>query len=115
MRDGFAYGLDEGILSCIDDRHRRKKWKRGKYGHGQVLLVDDLLLVQSEEGDVALVEANPKAFRELARFTAVTGKAGIRRRSGGRKLLVRSDRKRPATSCPPLRPESRLAPAVSKP
>ena len=56
-----------------------------------VLLVDDLLLVQSEAGDVALVEANPKAFRELTRFTAVEGTAWNPPALAGRKLLVRSN------------------------
>jgi outer membrane protein assembly factor BamB len=91
VRDGFAYGLDEGILSCIDIANGAKKWKKGKYGHGQVLRVDDLLLVQSERGDVALVEANPKAYRELTRFSAISGQSWNYPALSGNRLLVRSD------------------------
>ena len=54
--DGFAYGLDDGILVCLDLATGARKWKGGRYGHGQVLRVDDLLLVQAEAGDVVLVE-----------------------------------------------------------
>jgi len=91
VRDGMAYGLDEGILSCIDIASGAKKWKRGKYGHGQVLLIDDLLLVQSEQGDVALVGATPEAYRELTRFSAVSGQSWNYPALSGNKLLVRSD------------------------
>ncbi|HTM52729.1 MAG TPA: PQQ-binding-like beta-propeller repeat protein [Pirellulales bacterium] len=91
LRDGFAYGLDEGILSCIDVATGSKKWKRGKYGHGQVLLVGDLLLVQSEQGDVALVAADPAGYRELSRFAAISGQSWNYPALAGNKLLVRSE------------------------
>ncbi len=91
VRDGFVYGLDEGILSCIEVASGAKKWKKGKFGHGQVLLVGDLLLVQSEQGDVALVEASPDAFKELTRFTAVSGQSWNCPALSGHKLLVRTD------------------------
>lgn len=74
VRDGHAYGLDNGILECVSVDDGRRRWKRGRYGHGQVLLVDDLLLIQAEDGRIALVEASPKAFTELASFQALTGR-----------------------------------------
>lgn len=91
LKDGHAFGLDEGVLSCIDLSSGNKTWKRGKYGHGQLLLVGDLLLVQSETGDVALVEANPKKYVELARFAAVGGQSWNCPALAGNKLLVRTD------------------------
>jgi outer membrane protein assembly factor BamB len=104
IRDGFVYGLDEGILSCIDVASGAKKWKKGKFGHGQVLLVGDLLLVQSEQGDVALVEANPDAFKELTRFTAVSGQSWNCPALSGHKLLVRSDQEAACYELPAARP-----------
>jgi outer membrane protein assembly factor BamB len=44
--------------------------ERGRYGQGQILGVDDLLVVQAESGDVALVAATPAAYRELGSFSA---------------------------------------------
>jgi outer membrane protein assembly factor BamB len=97
VRDGFVYGLDDGaFLVCLDLADGELKWrsKRGAdYGHGQILLVDDLLIVQSETGDIALVAADPKKFEELGRFTALpTGVSWNQPIVTGRKLLVRNDK-----------------------
>lgn len=74
LRDGAIYGLDEGILTCLDLATGERRWKKGRYGHGQVLLVEDVLLVLAEDGEVALVEATPDKPRELATFPALEGK-----------------------------------------
>jgi outer membrane protein assembly factor BamB len=62
----FIYGLDEGILVCIDAKDGKRRWKGNRYYHGQILLQDNLILVLSEQGDLALVEATPDEFRELS-------------------------------------------------
>jgi outer membrane protein assembly factor BamB len=90
-REGFAYGLDDGILACIDLATGERKWKEGRYGHGQVLLINDLLLVQTEKGPVALVEATPACFRELAQIPALGAKTWNVPAVGGGCLLVRND------------------------
>lgn len=76
VHNGHAFGFDGSILSCIDLRDGSRKWKGGRYGHGQMLLLadQDLLLVLSEEGEVALVDAVPERFNEVARFKAIDGK-----------------------------------------
>ena len=68
---GFLYGLDEGVLVCLDPADGERRWKSGRYGHGQILLVDDLLLVQAEDGEVVLIDPNPEQLTEVARFPAV--------------------------------------------
>ena len=72
--EGHVYGLDEGILVCLDPTQGERRWKRGRYGHGQLLLVDNLLLILSERGELALVEATPEAYRELSLIPAIEGK-----------------------------------------
>jgi len=75
VRQGqYVYGLDEGVLACVNLDQGTREWKEGHYGHGQILLVDDMLLVQAESGDVVLVEISPARPRELARFRALQGK-----------------------------------------
>jgi outer membrane protein assembly factor BamB len=53
---------------------RWKQGRTGRYGHGQVILVEDVLLISSEEGELALVAAEPTEFRELARIQAIEGR-----------------------------------------
>jgi outer membrane protein assembly factor BamB len=91
-RDGLLYGLDDGILACLDGADGRRRWKGGRYGHGQILLVGELLLVLSERGEVVLVEARPDGPRELARLSALAGKTWNHPALAGRLLLVRNDR-----------------------
>lgn len=71
-RDGYVYGLDDGILSCVDFQTGERKWKGGRYRYGQVLLWDQLLLIQAEKGSVALVDARPDEFKEVTRFEALS-------------------------------------------
>jgi outer membrane protein assembly factor BamB len=93
VRDGFAYALDDGILACYDVATGARKWKAGRYGHGQLLLVGDLLLVQAEDpGDLLLVEANPEQLVEHGRVKALATKTWNNPALSGRHLLVRNDR-----------------------
>lgn len=92
MRGGFFYGLDDGFLACVEVATGTRRWKDGRYGSGQTLLVDDLIIVQAERGPVVLVEASPEAFRELGRIEALSSKTWNHPTLAGRYLLVRNDR-----------------------
>ena len=90
--EGFAYGLDEGRLACVDVATGKRKWRGTNYGYGQNLLVGKHLLVQSERGYVALVEANPEEFVELGRVEVMSDKTWNNPTLAGEYLLVRNDR-----------------------
>lgn len=75
IRDGHVYGLSDGILECVELETGRRVWKGGRYKHGQILMVGDLLLVLAESGELLLVEATPeKKNSVLGRFQAIEGK-----------------------------------------
>ena len=91
-RGDHVYGLDEGMLTCLSLKNGKRLWKQGRYGYGQMLLVEDKLLILSEEGDVVLVPATSETPRELARFHAIDGKTWSHPvLSRGRLLVRKSD------------------------
>ncbi|HEX2339256.1 MAG TPA: PQQ-binding-like beta-propeller repeat protein [Vicinamibacterales bacterium] len=92
VHKGLAFGFDGSILSCIDLQDGARKWKGGRYGNGQMILLaeQDLLLVVSEEGELALVKATPDQFTEVARFKAIEGKTWNHPVLVGNVLLVRN-------------------------
>lgn len=87
---GFAYGLSDGILECVDVATGTRRWKRGRYGHGQVLGVGDVILVQAESGNLAMVEASPLRYQELATLEVLHGKTWNTLCLSGKYLLVRN-------------------------
>ena len=72
--DGFIYGLDLGILACIDAANGELKWKAGRYGSGQTLLASGHLVITTDEGEVVLVRATPEGHQEIGRTKAVEGR-----------------------------------------
>jgi len=92
IHKGHAYGFDNNILACIDLADGKRKWKGGRYGNGQMILLadQDLLLVTSEEGEIALVSATTEQFKELARIPIFNSKTWNHPVVVGNVLLVRN-------------------------
>lgn len=92
VHEGHAYGFDGSILSAIDLIDGRRVWKGGRYGNGQMILLpdQDLLLVISEEGGLALVSATPDKYTEIDRAPALEAKTWNHPVLVGDTLLVRN-------------------------
>jgi outer membrane protein assembly factor BamB len=89
--NGYVYGLDEGILTCIDVATGERKWKGGRYNYGQVLYASGHLIVtDGGSGEVALVKADPAQYTEVGRIQAVSGKTWNVPAIAGGRLLVRN-------------------------
>jgi outer membrane protein assembly factor BamB/multidrug transporter EmrE-like cation transporter len=102
VNDGHAFGFDGSILACIDLKDGQRKWKGGRYGNGQLMLLPDqnLLLVLSEDGELALVAAEADQFKEIARFPAIEGKTWNHPALAGDVLLVRNGQEMAAFRLP---------------
>jgi outer membrane protein assembly factor BamB len=92
VRDNHAYGLSDGILECIRIEDCRRMWKvrEGRFGHGQVLLVGDKILVLGDGGELALVAADPAGFHEYGRIQVFNAKTWNNLCLYGRYLLIRN-------------------------
>lgn len=80
-RDGYAYGIHgqtgtnakRATLFCLELSEGRKIWEERGYGVGTVILINNTLVVLSDRGELALVNASADGFNELARFQVLSG------------------------------------------
>ena len=91
IHDGCVFGLDDGMFACVDLKDGAQKWKEGRYGHGQGLLVGDLYLLMAESGELVLLRPKPEAPNELARLHVFNSKTWNPIALAGNLLLVRND------------------------
>lgn len=99
---GHVYGNDNGILTCLDLKTGQRTWKGGRYGKGQLLLLENsgLLLVAAEQGQVVLVRADPSDHVEVASFKALEGKTWNHPVVVGDHLFVRNSQEAAAYRLP---------------
>lgn len=86
------FGLDLGILVCLNAETGARDWKKGRYAHGQFVLAGDHLIVQSEKGFLAQVIATADGFRETGRVKALRYRTWTHPVVADGVLLIRNDR-----------------------
>ena len=102
IHEGHAYGFDGRILAAIDLETGERAWKGGRYGNGQLFLLpsQDVLVVLSEDGELALVRATPNGFEELALVPALEGRTWNHPVLAGDLVLVRNGKEMAAYRLP---------------
>ena len=86
------FGLDLGILVCLDPVTGKRVWKNGRYAHGQFIKAGDYLVVQSEKGFVAQAVASAAGFEETGRVTGLRHRTWTHPVIADGVLLIRNDR-----------------------
>lgn len=66
--NGYLYGFNNAILTCLEFATGRMQWRDRSVGKGTVTYADGRLYIQSEDNVVGLAEANPAAYKEKGRF-----------------------------------------------
>lgn len=90
QREGFLYGLSDGILECVAAVDGSRQWKRGRYGHGQLLRVGQRLLLLSEKGMLHLIALSPQGLQEQGEMKVMKQQCWATLCLYGNQLLVRS-------------------------
>jgi outer membrane protein assembly factor BamB len=95
-KDGYLYGMFQfkmygtGPVKCVNLKTGKQKWSQAGFGPGQVILVGDDLVALTDDGQVVRIDPQPDAYKEKARFQAITGKCWSTPAYANGKLYVRS-------------------------
>jgi outer membrane protein assembly factor BamB len=114
VHDGHVFGLDDGILCCLDLATGERLWKKGRYGGGQLLLLADQgdLLVLTEKGEVVLVPATAEKPDERGRFQSIEGKTWNHPVVAEGRLFVRNGEEMACYQLQPATPAVAARPSV---
>ena len=67
--DGYLYGFNSAILTCMEFSTGKVMWRHRSVGKGSLAYADGHLYILSENNVVALAEASPAGYSEKGRFT----------------------------------------------
>lgn len=67
--DGYLYGYNDSILTCLEFATGKMMWRDRSVGKGSVTFADGHLYLQGENNVVGLAEASPSGYKEKGRFT----------------------------------------------
>jgi outer membrane protein assembly factor BamB len=66
--DGYLYGYNDQILTCLEFATGKLMWRDRSAGKGSVTYADGHLYIQGEGNVVGLAEATSAGYREKGRF-----------------------------------------------
>lgn len=91
LHDGVLYGFDDATFKAIDAATGKERWKQRGFGHGSLILAGGHLIVLSDRGKLALVQATPEAYRELGNAQVLEGKCWTSPSLADGRLYVRNE------------------------
>ncbi len=92
-RNGFLFAISDGILECVDADSGKRMWKdsrNGRFGHGQLLLVGNHLVVSCEDGRIVVGRASSEAFHEVGEISVLSGITWNTIAIAGNRILIRN-------------------------
>ncbi|HEY2291041.1 MAG TPA: PQQ-binding-like beta-propeller repeat protein [Thermoanaerobaculia bacterium] len=87
---GIIYGFDNATFKAIDAATGQERWKQRGFGQGSLILAGGNLIVLSDSGKLALVEATPEQYRELGSATVLSGRCWTAPTLTGSRLYLRN-------------------------
>jgi outer membrane protein assembly factor BamB len=67
--DGYLYGFNDSILTCLEFASGRLMWRDRSVGKGSVMFADGNLYIQGENNVVGLAALTAEGYQEKGRFT----------------------------------------------
>jgi outer membrane protein assembly factor BamB len=95
-RDGYLYGMfgfkqhKTGPVKCVELATGKEMWAQPGFGPGNLIMVDNHLLVLSDAGDLVLVDPSPSSYKEVTRAHVVNGKCWSTPVISGGRIYARS-------------------------
>ncbi|HEY2249882.1 MAG TPA: PQQ-binding-like beta-propeller repeat protein [Planctomycetaceae bacterium] len=98
LLDGSLYGFDNvggagpiSHLACINAKTGERQWQQLRFGKGNMIAAEGKLIMSTVQGELVVVNANPKKFEELGR-KMVIGKTRTAPSLAGGLLYLRDER-----------------------
>ncbi|MEA3444027.1 MAG: PQQ-binding-like beta-propeller repeat protein [Bacteroidota bacterium] len=88
--NGYLYGFSRAKLQCVSAETGERKWSHRGFGQGSLIIVNDKLLVLSDQGLLTVVEAKPDEFKALNAVQAMEGKSWTAPSFANGKVFVRN-------------------------
>jgi outer membrane protein assembly factor BamB len=66
--NGYLYGFNNSILTCLEFATGKMMWRDRSVGKGSLTFADGNLYIESENNVVGLAEASPTGYKEKGRF-----------------------------------------------
>jgi outer membrane protein assembly factor BamB len=90
--DGYLYGFNNTMLTCMDFKTGESKWKQRGFNRGSLLAADGKLIIYGERATLALAQASSEEYKELAKATVLDDKTWTMPTLADGRLFVRNEK-----------------------